>query len=760
MPRYTLAIVAGALLAFYGNQLFDRFWSSYWPIVLLFSWALPRYRLALILICSLLWSNGYLQYQLDGRLALEQDNQVFLLQAKVVDVVERDSHRIRLYLEPQSIENFSGRLPALIRLNWYQTKELPEAGETWSLLTKLKTPRGLLNPGSFDFERWQFVKGIDAVGYVKPSPLNRRLRHSPLWSVDRFRQRLSSKLQLDCPSCQHIGLIKALVIGVRHDIPKPQNQLLIATGTAHLLAISGLHVGIIASLFFVIGRLFWRVVLYRSGISRNRVAALFAIAAALAYAALAGFSLPTVRAMIMLLVLLTAQLCGNRINLLQSLCWVVIAIVILDPRSVGSNSFWLSVGAVLIIAYAQFKNIASLSWWRQLFVLQFYFTLLFLPLGILIFGQLTPASFVANIIAIPLIGMLVLPLILLTVVTVLLNWSVSRTLLELIDFLLSRLMNYLGWLNESGLETIPSAAIPLFLLLMVLLLLPVLFSPAARGFGKPIFVLLLIPLFVETGKPDHGDFEMTVLDVGMGTSMLVRTRNHSLIYDLGPASRFGYSAADWAMLPALKLKGIGQADLIVISHVDRDHSGGFISLLDNYRRTALLSGTPDELRRRFKLDHRVRSCHRYPKWQWDGVAFEFLSTSPFNVDSSTNNRSCVLLVDGHHRVLVPGDIESSQEAVLVQQQAPGLNADVLIAPHHGSNTSSSTEFLNTVSPQQAIFTLAHGNRWGFPRPEVVARYEQMRINYLRTDENGAIQVNSSRPGLKIKPFRRPDRIWR
>ncbi|MFT5740971.1 MAG: competence protein ComEC [Gammaproteobacteria bacterium] len=760
MPRYTLAIVAGALLAFYGNQLFDRFWSAYLPLLLFFSWAIPQYRLLLILLCSLLWANAFLHYQLDSRLALQQDHQVFVLQAKVVDVGERDSHRLRLYLEPQSIENFSGRLPTLIRLNWYQTKEMPEAGESWRLVAKLKTPRGLMNPGSFDFERWQFVKGIDAVGYVKQSPLNRRLHLSPWWSVDRFRQRLASNLQLLCPSCQHIGLVKALIIGVRHDIPKTQNQLLVATGTAHLLAISGLHVGIIASLFFVIGRLFWRLALHRSGISRNRVAALFAIGAALAYAALAGFSLPTVRAMIMLLVLLTAQLCGNRINLMQSLCWVVAIIVILDPRSVGSSSFWLSVGAVLIIAYAQFKNITALSWWRQLFVLQFYFTLLFLPLGILIFGQLTPSSFVANIIAIPLVGMLVLPLILMTVVTVLLNWSMSEWLLELIDFLLSRLMAYLGWLNESGLEVIPSAAIPVFLLLMLLMLMPVLLSPAARYFSKPIIVLLLIPFFIEPAELDHGDFEMTVLDVGMGTSMLLRTRNHNLIYDLGPASRFGYSAADWAMLPALKLKGIGQADLIVISHVDQDHSGGFISLLDNYRRARLLSGTPKELQQRFKLDHRIRSCHRYPKWHWDGVSFEFLSTLPFSANSSTNNRSCVLLVNGYHRALIPGDIESLQEAVLVQQQAPRLNADVLIVPHHGSNTSSSELFLNSVSPQQAIFTLAHGNRWGFPKPEVVARYEQMRVNYLRTDENGAIEVNSSKRGLKIKPFRRAERIWR
>ncbi len=758
MPQYALAMVLGSLLAYYGNELPDRFWSALVPMLLLLVVYNPRFRLLLLMATAYLWSAALLQQDLDHRLLQAYDNRVTLLRGVVADLPEIDPGRIRLYLKSPEIENYPGRRPRLLRLNWYQEDIVPQTGERWQFEVKLKQPRGLMNPGAFDFEAWQFSRGIDAGGYIRSSPRNGRLAQANPLDPGYWRMRLASAIDRLCADCAHVGLLKALALGYRGDIRGADRELLQASATAHLLAISGLHVGMVSLLVFALGRGCWRIGFRPAGLNRLQTASLMAIVAAFVYALLAGFSLPTVRALLMLTIMLTAMLLGNRVNLLQSLSLAVIVILLVDPRVLGSSSFWLSVSALLVIAFVQFRLPARMCWWRQLLALQCFFSLLFMPLGLLIFDQLNPAGFVANIVAIPLVSFILLPLILLACLLAPALPAAAGLLLRLADAGLELLMAYLDLLISGGMSPLagvyPAAMILLLLLILAWLLLP-------SGLGLRAAGLLAICLLFgwQPDRPRNGDYELLVFDVGMGTSALLRTRHHSLVYDFGPGKAGIFSAADWALLPALRKYAIDMPDLAIVSHVDQDHSGGLHRLLETHPQLPLLSGTPAELHARFGLRRRVASCHDYPRWRWDGVDFSFIS-SPQG-PSDTNNRSCVLMISGRHRVLLPGDIESAREYSLVKTHGDTLRADVLLAPHHGSDTSSSRRFIEQVSPRHVIFTLSRGNRWGFPSPRVLSRYAGAGVAQYRSDRDGAITVVSAADGLSVGSARKPaKRIWR
>ena len=332
-------------------------------------------------------------------------------------------------------------------------------------------------------------------------------------------------------------------------------------------------------------------------------------------------------------------------------------------------------------------------------------------------------------------------------------------LFAVVDRLLEYLFNYLEWLLGAGLKAVVVDAYPPLLILLVLIVIVFLLLPRLPRFGAVAIAILGVSLCWQPQRLEHGEYELLVLDVGMGSSLLLRTRHHSLIYDFGPGRKNRFSAAERALLPVMQDLGIAAADLLVVSHVDQDHSGGLYSFVGGYRWPQLLSGTPRELRSRFDLKHRVRSCHEYPDWYWDGVLFRFLEAD--SATGSTNNRSCILQVIGHHRLLLPGDIEVLQESKLVAAYGDELAADILLAPHHGSGTSSSQLFVDRVKPAQVAFTLARNNRWGFPDEAVTARYQALGARIFRSDQDGAIRFASAAEGLRVTTLRNPPRrIWR
>jgi len=415
---------------------------------------------------------------------------------------------------------------------------------------------------------------------------------------------------------------------------------------------------------------------------------------------------------------------------------------------------------LLVIGFMQFRFPQRMSAWRQLLVLQACFIALFAPLGVVIFGQLNPAGMPANLVAIPLLSFVILPLVLAGCLLSALGLGVASLLFALADRVLGLLLDYIDWLLASGLQSLSVNVYPVLLVLLALPAIVILLTPRIAGLRGIALLILLVSFAWQPARLDHGEYEMVVLDVGMGTSVLLRTRQHSLVYDLGPGGIRGFSAADAALLPVMRLNAIDQADLYIVSHVDQDHSGGLYSLLGKYAPSQLVSGTPRELRAKFNLQHRVASCHQYPEWRWDGVHFRFLraETPP---GSSTNNRSCILQVAGHQRALLPGDIEIEQETRLVEAYGGLLASDILLAPHHGSGTSSSEPFLQRVQPLHVVFTLSRKNHWDFPDSGVVARYNGIGSQLYRSDLDGAVTITSRQNGIRVSRMRNPPRrIWR
>ena len=759
MPQNALAILFGALLTVFGNELPDIFWSAYLPLLLLLARYCPHYRFLCLLAASQLWSSALIHQQLTHRLPASFDDRVVRLSARIADLPRIDAERVGLLLDDVEIEAYPAPLPGRLSVNWYQTELIPGSGERWQFMLRLRQPRGRLNSAGFDYEAWQFLQGIDATGYVVASIHNRRLETASPLGLQGMRARLASNIERDCAGCRHAGLIKALALGFRDDIDPRARALLQASGTAHLLAISGLHVGMVAMLFYALGHWLWQVVAYRTAINRRELAAHSALLGALGYAALAGFSLPTLRALIMLGTVLLARQFDQQINLLQSLLLALVLILVIDPLAVGSASYWLSFGALSIIAFAQFRMPQGLSGWRQLLILQCFFVILLAPPGALIFGQLNVAGLPANLLAIPALSLLILPLVLSACLLSICLPGVAGLLFGLADRLLGYLIDYLDLLLSLGLHARSVVAYPAALVLLALAAVMLLLTPGLTGRLRIAFAIAAILTCWQPPRLSPGDFELRVLDVGMDSSMLLRTRYHSLVYDFGPGRNARQSAAAVALLPVMRRLGIEHADLLIASHVDQDHSGGLYSLIDDYSPSQLLSGTPLELRKRYALPHRVRSCHGYPDWRWDGVVFRFLEID--ESARSTNNRSCVLQVIGDHRLLIPGDIEVLQEHRLIESYGDALAADILLAPHHGSNTSSSQAFIERVNPLLAVFTLARNNRWGFPTAAVLARYQARNVVLYRSDLDGEVRIHSEARGLRVTTMREPPRrLWR
>ena len=777
MITNAIAITAGLLFALFSTELNDSYWASYLPIVLAFSVLLPKYRFLLIILSAYLWAGLYFQFSVNLKLDNRFDNQVVMLSGVIVDIPKIKARSVQFLVKPDFIEGYSQRLPNKIRLSWYRSNQLPLVGQRWQFRAKLRRPNGFHNPAGFDYERWLLVKGIGATGYIKKSSGNLLLDQPAWWNINQLRSKVAQSIDQKCEACDNWGLIKALTIGYRGDIRLSQKKILKDSGTAHLLAISGLHIGLISGLFYLLGRWLWRIYFFRYRFNRLEFSAVLSFTAGLSYAALAGFSIPTVRALIMLGVIFFALKYRLSNNLLNTIATAVVLILIIDPLAVGSTSLWLSIGALLIIGLAQYLlNNQQLdkhhneeineqkSWLVKLLLVQGVFTLMFIPLGIVLFGQVNIAGFLANVIAIPAVSFVLLPLALFASFCASVNLPYTEWILIVCDRGLTFLMGYLEWLLESGLAAIDIGYIPMPLLILSLVGLAILIMPRGIPSKKLALMLVLLSVVWQPEKLEYGSYEMAVLDVGMGTSVIVRTKHHSMIYDFGPGNNHGFSAGSWVVKPYLKRHNIQAPDLMVISHVDQDHSGGFYTFRSNFDSATLISGTPRQLRKRFNLDQPVQPCHEVSPWRWDGVDFQFLAFPKkgptIALMDDTNNRSCVLKIQGKHSVLLTGDIEAERENWLVSVDPKYLKSDLLVAPHHGSSSSSTADFINKVLPEAVIFTVGNNNRWNFPKPEVISRYKATQSDIYRTDKHGAVTFYSGSNNFLIESERiRHPRFW-
>ncbi|MFV9614860.1 MAG: DNA internalization-related competence protein ComEC/Rec2 [Gammaproteobacteria bacterium] len=708
-----------------------------------------------------------------------------------------------------NLKRIHQKTPRKIRLSWYYGRPV-RAGEKWQLEVRLKPPHGFMNPGGFDYEAWLFQHGIDATGYVRKSALNQRQPDVPLslslsalmQPINKIRQSLSQKIEtiaantllsnqpgIDYKSDQtgSFSLIKALAIGDKSSISNQQWRVLTNTGTSHLMAISGLHIGLAAFFaYLLIRRLVPAFVMKR--IPAQHIALSGGLLVALLYAMVAGLSIPTQRAIIMLFVLSVMMLIRRNHRPLDALGFALVLVLLLDPLAVLSVGFWFSFSAVAVIfitlnsSRPGANNVLTgksknawyhLVWFKvssvlkQWIRLQLLITVFLLPLSLFMFQQVSLVSPVANLLLIPYVSFLVVPVVLVGIVCVFVLPGLAEVLFRLAASLLDFIWPLLTYLAE-----LPYALwvrgdvdiVKLLLLTMAMLLLY--FSRELSCYIEShlrqrnlrqinqqravwslrfIACVLFFPLFITT-KPTFsaGEYQLTVLDVGQGSAAVIQTENHVAVFDAGAKFSDKLDAGSSVVLPYLRSQGIQFLDYLIISHGDADHIGGAQVILDAHPETSLIGQDIEKL-----VASKKQACVAGDKWQWDGVDFVFLSPATAglsNGNSSTrhvkrNNQSCVLKVSSTAgSVLFTGDIEKRTEQQLLIGYGRQLDADVLIVPHHGSKTSSTPAFITAVDPEISIFSVGYKNKFKFPNDKVMARYERMEGTLLQTDKSGALSI--------------------
>ena len=629
---------------------------------------------------------------------------------------------------------------------------------------RLKPAHGSLNPGSFNYAQWLFSQGIRSTGYVRTGQ-TLKLLSAPQMSpnFDTLRSKILQFIQAQ--SLRHGGLLSALAIGVRDDISEPQWRILRRTGTAHLVAISGLHIGMVAAIAYFLSQFLWRhSLLSYSQIPAPNMARIGALIAAAFYAALAGFALPTLRALLMLFTYFL--LLGLRRNpgVFFSLGFVLMVVLIFDPLAPLGAGLWLSFTAVAVIAMAtggrhqssstkgqgtpaRISSGRAIRWLRQWWKIQIALFIGLAPLTLLYFQQLTLLSMPANFLAIPLMATLVVPLVLLSLILLMIGLPLPASgLLVVADRLLDILWSALAGLSNLSISIYSSPAPPVWQLLLALLCAFLIISVKsrwARLSAAPGVLLLVIPQYQPTPVDS---FKVHVLDVGQGLAVVVQTKSHNLIYDAGIHYADGFDAGRAVVIPFLKQQGIRQLDTAVISHNNLDHYGGMASTLDQ-----------------FPVEQRYASagffanssnCHRQQNWKWDGVEFGFLHPGEGNTKDD-NDASCVLKISSRFgSILLSGDIEKQAESALLQtDEIRQHGVDVLLAPHHGSKTSSSPAFLDALNPRLIVISSGYLNRFKHPHPAVVARYNARDIATLNTAESGWISLTFSDDGIRAQPWR-------
>ena len=688
-------------------------------------------------LLGFIWASIYASSISDDRLQAALEGQEILITGQVVELPTTESRSVRFLfsVETASLGNDEVSFPRKMRLSWYGKGKTVRSGERWQLLVKLKRPHGLANPHGFDYEKWLFQQHIGATGYIRNSKKNKRIEESPRISMGNARESLKDYLDASLIDSPNVGVIKALVLGDRSGITTRQWEVFRHTGTSHLIAISGLHIGLVSALIFALVR--W-IVLRIPRVSHHalRFALIASVMAAGLYSALAGFSIPTQRALIMLSVVIGGVLLQRHYKPTHIISVALMAVLIYDPLALMSAGFWLSFGAVGVILYSVVGRLNRPSAIRQLFQIQWWVSIGLMPLVLYFFQQVSLVAPLANLLAVPFVSMLVVPLLMIAIPISGLSQLLGVKSLQLVDGLVGILLGFLEQLAsvEFSYLSIPSVSMGSCVLAMVgvtLMMLPKGLLP------RPLACFLFIPLFfpVKPNSLNQAEYELVLLDVGQGLSTVIHTANHTLVFDTGAKYSDKSDMALNVLIPYLKGKQISFVDTLIVSHGDNDHAGGVDTLLSAMKVGNVLTSVPTKL-----VGANPQACVEGLAWIWDGVQFQFLSPSKFNLFKG-NNASCVLKISSiNGSVLLTGDIEKHVERSLLQYSANKLKADVLIAPHHGSKTSSTQGFIEAVRPDYVLFPVGYRNRFGFPKQEVLKRYKDMNVKTLDSANDGALSV--------------------
>lgn len=677
---------------------------------------------------------------LEHRLPEELAGQGVFVEGVIADIPVEDDHVQRFVFQVARFEIEDNRinLPERLRLSWYYGPQV-NAGERWRLRVRLKPPHGFMNPGGFDYEGWLYQQHIHATGYIRESEENRKLADAGEFSLAALRQQLSADIQRTLQGREHVGLITALAVGDRSPISDAHWDTLIRTGTNHLMAISGLHIGLAAAFgFWVVRRLVPTALMKH--VPAQQLGMLGGLGVAAVYAMLAGLSIPTQRALLMLSCFVIMLLLRRNFKASNAMATALLAILLWDPISVLSAGFWFSFLAVAVIYYVFSGRLGSGQGWRarigQWGWMQFSIALALFPFSLLLFQQASLISPLANLILVPYVSFLVVPLVLLALLLMPVSPMLAGYLLLAANETLALIWPVIEALSLHPWAYWVQAAPHWPVLLLALVGVALLLAP--RGFpARWLGAVMLLPIiFNSAEKPAVGDFELAHLDVGQGLAVVVRTHDHALVFDAG--NRFGsrLDAGKSVVVPFLRHWSVAQLDRLVVSHGDADHIGGAQAVVDTFPDVEVIGRDLESIVAKNK-----RNCRRGEHWSWDGVEFEFLHPAEQSY-TRRNNHGCVLMVSAAGgRVLIAADIEEEIEAELIRNDFDKLQAEVLIVPHHGSKTSSSQAFVDAVRPQIALLPVGYRNRYHHPVSEVVARYRALGATVHYSGHVGAVKIS-------------------
>jgi competence protein ComEC len=726
-----------------------------WAFVLLLALAIgARMRSQLLVACLLgfgwAWLHGAIRIEDDLPTGLE--GQSLLVRGYVASVPQETGGDSQFSFDV--IEAPHG-VPARIRLAWYQRSARPQPAEQWQFVVNLKRRNGYANPGGFDFEGHLFRDGIGASGYVRDDSRNRLLRQSSYrYPITRLRAWIASRMAGALMDRRMLGVVQGLAVGDTQAMSVQQWRVFAATGMTHLMAISGLHISMVAALAAGLGGAIVRLPqaqAKRWSAAHGQVLA--GTAAAILYSLLAGMSVPTQRTLIMLCIYFAVRWWRREMAVGHALGLALIGVLIVDPFAPLAIGAWLSFGAVAVILLSISGRLGRDGTITSFARVQLAVTIGLVPLLLGTFGSVSLISPIANALAIPLFTLIIVPLVLLGALAAMLWVPLGAPILwlpvKLLEWtwpLFERMADH-SW----ALWHFPQPSVPAFIALVVgvlLLLLPGIWPTRLAG------ALLCLPVALSRPvAPAIGDYDLALLDVGQGLSIVVRTHSHVLVYDAGPAFQNGRDAGELAVLPYLRYRGARQLDMLVISHGDLDHRGGMRSIVLGMDVRRLLAGPSVK-----NAPAGAVPCRLGQRWSWDGVKFEFLHPAQEAYERD-NDSSCVLRIDAPSgSALLPGDIEALAEGQLATH---GLaRTDVVVVPHHGSRTSSSDQFVKPLSPAFALISAGYRNRWAFPKADVVDRWQAAGARTLVTSDSGAIEIafRQGRPP-HVSEYRRTHRKY-
>lgn len=709
---------------------------------------------------SLIWTFAQSAWQLSQPLPEQFYGKDIRVQGHIASLPERETHKQRFDFDVTEIlQPGVDFRPRRLRLSWYQSEHVElRTGQEWIVSVRIKPARNFANPGAFDYSAWLWQKGVRYTGYVSNRADTQLVSHvSTNYPLQQLRERIRTELKRSLAHLHFEPVFRALLIGDRSDVSSDQWDVLQKTGTIHLMAISGLHVGLVAGFVFMLSRFAWsRIASLSLRLAAPRAASILAFLSAFSYAALAGFSLPTQRAVIMLGVIMGAVFLQRKTNSFDVLSLALILVLIHDTHAAISVSFWLSFVAVALIFYMlQFQQKQS-GTMRHWLYLQTGISLGLLPFTVYFFQQAPLISPLANLLAIPLVTFVIIPLTMIALVLLFIHPPTAIMLFTGAQWVLDYL-----WMALDGFIKIPFASVTystpsIVTLLAVIVGVLVILLPKSIRFRYLAFVLLLPLIFQSHWRPPTGEARLALLDVGQGLAAVIETKNHLLVFDTGARFSEQFDLGGSVIVPYLIQQGHASIDTLVISHGDNDHIGGAQTLLARFPVHQLLTSVPDKL-----SDHGPLRCVAGMQWSWDDIDIQVLypDRDDYNIGLRENDLSCVLQIRTRSKTfLLTGDIEAEAEARLVARYGEELRSHVLLVPHHGSKTSSTTAFIQQVKPELALVATGWRNRYHFPHTVVTQRYQLADSKLYTTAEHGAL-IYDTQTG-RLAPWRaQTRRFW-